>query len=206
MVQRLTLLDPAQLHLCQMYARALLRAAEKAGIVQQVLDEFAALETELLDAVPPLENLLRSPRTPPGTKRKILDRALEGKVSDVLLNFLRVVIQHRRFDWLRLIHRQALALQEEKERTEVEVTAARVLPAELHQQIVWQLERALKCPVRLKVGVNPELIGGLVLRVGDIVYDGSVAGRLARLRQQVIDHTASPIDQAFARHPITEKA
>jgi F-type H+-transporting ATPase subunit delta len=202
-----TLLDSAQLHLGRVYAGALLSAAEKAGVVEPVLDEFTALVTAVFDAVPPFENALSSPRIPIRTQRKILDRALRGKISDVLLEFLRVVVRHRRFDCLRMIHQQTLALYEEMEGpADVEIASASVLPIDLRQQIVEHLERVLKRPVRLKLQVDPDLIGGLVVRVGDKLYDGSVAGRLAELCHQVTEKTSPVIDAAFARHPIIEKA
>ena len=60
-----TVLDSAQQHLGKVYAKALIGAAEKAGAVEQVLDEFQAFQTDLLDAIPRFESLLASPRVAP---------------------------------------------------------------------------------------------------------------------------------------------
>jgi F-type H+-transporting ATPase subunit delta len=58
-----TVLDSAQQHLGKVYAKALLGAADKAGVVEQVLDEFQAFQADLLDALPGFEALLASPRS-----------------------------------------------------------------------------------------------------------------------------------------------
>jgi hypothetical protein len=91
------------------YAKALLGASEKAGQTDVVLEELGSL-VALLDELPDFDEVLRTPRIAYEDKVRLLERVLGGKVSPLLLNFVKVISQHERLDALRAIERAARKL------------------------------------------------------------------------------------------------
>jgi F-type H+-transporting ATPase subunit delta len=202
--QQSTVLDSLQQQVGKIYAKALLAAAQDAGIVEQVIEEFRAFQSEVLDALPDFELLLISPRVAQVNKLSLLDRSLQGRVSGTFLNFLKVVVQHRRFDCIRAMLLSVIAQHHEMVgRVEVQVTAAVALTDAMRTQITEQLETAFGRRVILTMQIDPELVGGVVVRVGDTVFDGSLTGRLERLRKTVIERTSQAINKSFGRFETT---
>ena len=101
-------------------------------------------------------------------------------------NFLALLAQNRRLAFLPAIATQFEALRAEVENTlDVEVTTAIALTEAQRQQLAAALAKRFKRQVRLAESVDASLVGGAIVRAGDLVIDGSVRGRLARLQQQI---------------------
>jgi F-type H+-transporting ATPase subunit delta len=199
-----TVLDSAQQHLGKVYAKALLGAADKAGVVEQVLDEFQAFQADLLDALPGFEALLASPRVAVEAKTAMLDRSLQGKVSETFLNFLKVVFRHQRGDCLRAMLPAAMALYNERcGCVDVWVTTASELTGEVKLSIADRVEAMLGRRINLNVRIDPRLLGGLVVRVGDTVYDGSLTGRLEQWRQAAQQRITDSLRESSRRFETT---
>ena len=200
-----TVFDTNQQHAGRVYAKALLGASEKAGLTQQVVEELDQLVSDLLERVPKLEAALTSPRVPLETKYRVLDRAFQHRLSELMLRFLKVVCRHRRFDCLRAIHR---AVREQYHDllgcVDVQIKTAQPLTIDLRADVTARLETMLGKRVNLVESLDPALIGGLVVRVGDTVYDASVANRLVRLRREALEKTAQTIKEAVERFEIAE--
>lgn len=189
-----TVFDPTQQHLGAIYARALLGATEKVGNTESVLEELEALTDEVLVKVPQLEGTLTSPRIPVEAKHVILDRAFADKLTRELLIFLKVVARRGRFDCLHAIARACrMQYNEMRGRVEVQVRSASTLDAAARQQVADRLQSALGREVDLRLDVDPNLIAGLVVRVGDTLYDGSVANRLLKLREDMFSRATERI-------------
>jgi F-type H+-transporting ATPase subunit delta len=185
-------------HVAAVYAEALLGAAAPrgypAGQTEAVLDEFDDLVAQVLDPFPRLERLLASALISHDEKAGILDRVLGGRASPTMLHFLEVVSRHGRLDCLRAIHRQARGLYEKMQgRVVVQVTSAAPVDDALAERIVQSIRPLLDGEPVLRRSVDPKLIGGIVVRVGDTVYDGSIAAQLNSVRQQMIDRSAHEI-------------
>ena len=130
----------------------------------------------------------------------MLDNAFQGKVSVTTLNFLKVVAQHGRMDSLRGIARAArVQLNELQGRVEVLVKTAEPLDDATAASVTTALSSALKKEVVLRTVTDSELIAGIVVQVGDTVYDGSVANQLAQLRRGVVNKTAEQIRESLDR-------
>src|SRR5262245_14733657 len=158
------------------YAKAFLGVAENSGRAEPLVQEFNELVTQVLERFPEFDRTLSSPRVSVEEKQVLLDRVLGGRVSDELLRFLQVVGQHGRLDCLREIRQAAIELfQTSRGIVTVHVTAAAPLGAELQQRIREALNQKLGRSVELKVHFDPEILGGIVVRVGDTVFDGSIA-------------------------------
>jgi F-type H+-transporting ATPase subunit delta len=176
------------------YAKALLDATEKAGQTQVVLDEFDVLAREVLDRFPKLESILASALVSPEEKSAMIDRVLGGRLSPLLINFLKVVARHGRLDCLRAIHRQSHLMYDKlQNRVHVRLTTAAPLSAAAADRLADSLRGKLGGQPVLQLETDPSLIGGAVLRIGDTVYDGSIANQLQNLRQQMIDRSAHEI-------------
>lgn len=199
--------DPGRQQLGSVYAKALLGATEKAGQTDQALAEFDSLLDDVLSALPRFQASLESPRIPLPAKERMLDQAFGGKMNGLLLNFLKVVCRHGRMDCLRAIHAAAHDQYNQlRGRVAVEIRTAGELDDELRQQIGNRLGAALGREVVLRCRVEPGLIGGLVVRVGDTVYDASVVNRLARIKESTVARAASAIRDAAQRFATPEPA
>ncbi|MBS0207411.1 MAG: ATP synthase F1 subunit delta [Planctomycetes bacterium] len=187
-------IDVGAYHVGLVYANALLAAAQSAGKVDDIVAEFDALISEVVNRLPRFVDLLSSEMIAAEEKRAIFDRALKGQISPLLLNFLHVVVEHRRGNCLRAMHRALLDLVDQlRGRVRVHVTTAASLDAAARNNIIAQLRTKLGAEPVIESQVDPALIGGAVFRVGDTVYDGSVASRLNRIRQQMINRSVHEI-------------
>jgi F-type H+-transporting ATPase subunit delta len=181
-------------HVGAVYAEAFLGAAETAGLTESLLAQFDSLLADVLDPFPKLEEILASALVAHDEKADILDRTLGRQASPVFLNFLKVVARHGRLDCLRVIHRQTHELYDRmRGRVPVRVTTASPLAGELAGRIAQNLRALIDGEPILETAVDPQLIGGVVVRVGDTVFDGSIATQLENVRQQMIDRTAHEI-------------
>ena len=186
--------DVGMEHIAGVYAKALLGAAENAGFTQTVLDEFDSLLADVLDHYPRLEAVFSSGLISAEEKAGVVDRVLGGRASATFVNFLKVVAHHGRLECLRAIYRQTHELFNElRGRVRVEVATAAPVRDDLAANIGRSLQAALGAEPMVEQVVDPELIGGVVVRVGDTVYDGSVANQLKIIRQQMIDRSVHEI-------------
>ena len=197
--------DSGHQHLGTVYGKALLGAAEKIGQTETVLAEFESLVGDVLDKLPQLEALLSAPRVSHEEKLALLDRTFGGKMSPVMLSFLKVVSSHGRLDTLRAILRASQQLYNKmRNRVEVLVETAAPLNNQLQSAINNRLTQVLGREVVLSTDVNPDLLGGLVVRIGDTVYDGSLAGRLNQMRTVTLEHTTQAIRQSADRFALSD--
>ena len=199
-VRQSTIFDSGQEHVGAVYAKALLGAAAKGGEAAAVVEELESLVADVLDRLPVLEATLASPRVPATAKLELLDKSLAGRMSGTLLTFLKVVCRHGRFACMRAISRAARQLLNELEgRVDVQVRTPTPLSAELRELVTRRLESMLGKQVNLFVREDESLIGGMVVRVGDMVYDASVAYGLSRLRESAVDLMIHAVRESLDR-------
>ena len=172
--------DPSSTAIARTYADAFLSAA---GDPDAALAELTELHDDLLAPNPEFAALLSGPLVRAEDKLGIIDRAVAPHASPVLANFLRVLARHGRLDLLPQILGEAhVAREKALGKRRVTVTTA----VELSDSELADLERRLGEAVRFEPVVIPEvdpaILGGLVIRVGDTVYDSSLKARLRQLR------------------------
>ena len=168
----------------RIYAEALLEAA-KDGRVERVRDDFREFARALAES-PELADFLRNPQLDPRTKREALEAVL-GEADEVFRNFIRLVAEKHRIGELGEIYEEWLRLLAAEERVlEVELTTAVELSDEEAAAIVRKIEDAAGRRVEATRDVDPDLIGGLVLQAGSMRLDGSVRGRLEKLRHDLV--------------------
>jgi len=168
-----------------MYARALFQAARDEAKLDEVASELAALATAV-DEVPELRSFLRNPQVEPAEKAVVLDEISSG--ADALVrNFVRLVAEKGRAGELVEMNAELDALvAQAQNRLALELTTAHELSDEEARSIVETIEKASGRTVEATRSVDPSLVGGIVLQVGSFRADGSVRGRLERLRQELV--------------------
>lgn len=181
-------------HVGAVYGAAFLGAAEKAGQTDALLAEFDSLLADVLDRFPRLEQLLGSGLVSHDETAEVLDRTLGAQASPLLLDFLKVVSRHGRLDCLRAIHQQVHELYDRmRGQMTVQVSTATPLSGDMAGRIAQNLKSVLDGQPIVEEVVDPDLIGGVVVRVGDTVFDGSVATQLESVRQRMIERSAHEI-------------
>ena len=172
------------------YAQALTEEAQAASALDAV-DADMALITETLDGSRDLRLALTSPVVSHDKKGAILDRLFNGNVSDLSVRFLRLLVQNDRDGQIPEILDAYRQLRDERTRTvEALVRSAKPLSPDEAERLKTALESRAGQTVRMRIEVDPSLIGGLVVRVGDVVYDRSVRHQLDTLRGQLAERAA----------------
>lgn len=193
-------LDPQQQQIGAVYAKSLLAAARDSGALDEVVNQLVSLGQDVLSQQPRLLDLMTSNRVSQADKYKMLDRIFQSQAHPVLLNFLKVVSRKGRFDCLPAIAHQAQRLyHEEIGVVQTLVTSASELDDSTRDQIAGKLESILGKKVDLSVSVDPSLLGGLKIRVGDTVFDGSLQTQLERVRAAAFEKSAEQIRSQFDR-------
>lgn len=179
--------------IAEVYAQALLDLAIERGVeaaIDQEFAEFAAylkIETDF-------RAFFESQVIDRDARRESLDRMFQGKMSDLLLNALQVLNRKGRTALVREVQqRYHEMLLKHQGILEVSVSTADPLPESLRQAIQQLLESRTGKQIILIEHLNPELIGGLVLKMGDQKLDHSVARELQRFHQILVDHAVQHI-------------
>jgi F-type H+-transporting ATPase subunit delta len=163
------------------YAEAAFEIAERDGSMPAWLVAFDVAAARLSD--PEATRLLASPAIPAEARERLLDRLLGGAVSGPPRNLLALLVRRGRFELLPAVGAEFRRLYRLREGiVEATVTsAAPIDPAEI-RVLEERLAATAGARVELSLKVDPALIGGLQVRLGDRLIDGSVRGRLERLR------------------------
>ena len=168
------------------YAEALLALATKANATE----EWGALIHALADAIEgnvTLQRFLAAPQVSGVEKKAILAKGLDGRVPPLFVKFLQKLVSNRR---QLLISEIATAYSDLVDtaagRVHARVTFARAVTDADRDQIAAQLSKVLGKTVVPHVTINEQILGGIVVRVGDTVMDGSVRRRLAAVRAKML--------------------
>ncbi len=187
-----TVFDDVAPELTRNYAEALLGASgDEADAVMDELEEF---RSDVLLDQPRFAAILASPSVAVAAKDRILTEAFEGKASPTVFRFLRVLNRHGRLAILPAIIEQARAtLDRRRNRRPVTVRSAVPLDEGQQASLRDRLASMIHATPVITLEVDPSLIGGLVVQVGDDVYDASVRNRLERLRRRLIERKTHEI-------------
>jgi F-type H+-transporting ATPase subunit delta len=174
--------------LAKVYAEALLAAATQAHAADAVGADLAAFVRDVLNAAPDIEAFLGSPVVGRKTKTAALEAALPGHLSDLLRGLLATLARNGRLDLIRGIATVYHQLIDRRAgRVPVKVTAAAELTDAQRAALDQTLTGMMKGQPVLNVRVDPDLIGGLVVQIGDRVIDTSVRTRLRSLRNRLME-------------------
>jgi len=152
----------------------------------KALTEVQAI-AQLVAASKPLREVWEAPAIPAEQKRGLLDAIVaRDSISRPVRNFIAVVIDHRRIKFLQPIVQQLeRELNQRMGFTEAQIISARELSETERRSLETQVEKVTSRKVRARYAQDRSLLGGAVVRVGSTIYDGSVRGRLERIRQAI---------------------
>lgn len=187
-------IQPGQRQVALLYARSLLSAGDKTGVAADLVEELVSLVTEVLQVFPRFQVLLASPYVKHADKEQMIGRVLGNRCSLLLVNFLKVLSKNARLGALPSIAAAAQQMLDEREgRIRVEVRSALPIQGDLAEDISGRIKEMFRREPVLENVVDPSMIGGVVFRVGDTVYDGSISSRLRNLREEMIHRSVHEI-------------
>jgi len=168
----------------QVYARALFEAAIENGVLDPIQEQLS-IWADALGENKQLQTFFFSPRFSSEEKKDAIRKIIDGG-DERFLNFLELLAERHRLPATFRIRRSFDELwREEHKMLPVEVTSAVELDEALVRSIGERIEAQTGRRIELTSRVDPDIIGGLVLRVGNKVLDASIHGRLERLRRQI---------------------
>jgi F-type H+-transporting ATPase subunit delta len=195
--------DPRALAVARVYSSAFIDAAASDGL-EGAIEEFNSFITDVVEKNPDFESLLVTATLNRDDKLRLIDRVVAPSGSVVFTDFLRVLAKHDRLDLLPLICSEAqLEYESRSGKRRVQVKSAMPLTEATLQKIQQQLSKALPFEPVLVSIADPKILGGLVIQIGDTVYDSSLRTRLTQLRTKLRDRSLNEIQSGRDRfsHP-----
>jgi F-type H+-transporting ATPase subunit delta len=175
-----------QARIARVYTEALAAVAGKENQVDAVGAELSAFVADVLEKDPKVAAFFNSPAITRKVREPILNAAIPKNASPLLAQFIHVLNRNNRLDLLPAIAAAYRDLLDKRSgRVRVLVRSAVALSAEQQTEIRKTLSETLRQEPVLVLRTDPELLGGLVVQVGDKVYDTSVRSRLESLRNQL---------------------
>lgn len=172
--------------LAKVYAQAIVEAADQKGCRREVIEELGAIVREVLPKVPQAAAVFASPKVSVEQKEALVDRMAAGRLRPTTVHALKVLARHGRLgvvaDVVAAAERLADSLDGRKQAT---FTTATPVDAADQARLVAEVEKAVGATLSATFRVDPRLIGGLVVRVEDTIYDHSVATGLSRLGRRL---------------------
>jgi len=168
------------------YASALADVVLERGEAREVQEELVAWE-KMFQASPMLPEVFRNPTIALDKKRAVLNKLIErAKPRPTTANFLKVLLQNQRLTELGEINQKFTEILDVRAgMVAAIVTTARSVPENAQQQLHAKLLSLTGKKVRIDFTTDPDLIGGLVTRIGSTVYDGSVRNHLQLIKEKM---------------------
>jgi F-type H+-transporting ATPase subunit delta len=168
----------------RVYAEALFEVAKEKGKLDEIGEQLGEF-VDALDGDRDLQVFFFSPHFSSAEKVDGLKRAIDGADPE-LVNFLELLIEKNRMTEIFRVRRQLEQLwKQENKRIDVTVTSAVELDPAVVEKIGEEIERQTGRKVELASRVDDEILGGIVLQVGNMVLDASIRSRLEKLRKSV---------------------
>lgn len=168
------------------YATALADIVLEQGAAEPARKQLADFRAAYQESAE-LRNFLASPAVPREAKHKVIERLVERLGSSkVIRNFLFVIVDNQRVHLFpEIVHWFEQVLQKRQGVAEAEVASAFELNDRQKTALLRTLERLSGKKIQAKYALEPGLLGGAVVRIGDTIYDGSVRSRLSQLRARL---------------------
>ncbi|HEY1449446.1 MAG TPA: ATP synthase F1 subunit delta [Solirubrobacteraceae bacterium] len=170
--------------LAEVYARSLFEVARELGKLDELREQLGQF-ADALDSNRELAVFFFSPYFSTAEKQDALGRILQG-ADDEFVNFLKLLIENHRMPVIFRVRQQFEHMWErENQLLPVDITSAIELDQATTESLGRRIGERAGRKVRLAAHVDPDIIGGVVLRVGNSILDASIRNRLEQLRRQV---------------------
>ena len=177
----------------RVYSLSMLELAESEHVADSLLEELLGLQS-LLDGSPELRRLFESPLIDADDRKELVERTFRGRASDLLVDSLQVLNQHGRIGLVgTVVETYRTSHQARHGRVDVHVTSAVALTDGQREALIASLRTIDDRTPDLIEHVEPGLLGGMVVRIGDRKIDTSVAKDLRMVRDQLKDRAAREI-------------
>lgn len=176
-----TVMDPRKLPVAGEYAQALLNLASDDQKAQEILAELDWL-THAMDSIDGFEEMLTASPLSPVHRKLLVERIFTDRLSRECAGLLSLLARKKRLNLLRaIVYTYRQRLDKRRGRIEATVTSALDLDPALLNEIKDALKKLVTHEPVLKLKVDRSLLGGMTIKVGDRLFDASVAGQLRRL-------------------------
>jgi F-type H+-transporting ATPase subunit delta len=175
----------AKAELVRSYAEAMYAIAQAEGELDAVEGQLYAF-AKMIEREARVRDALSDPGLPYENKRGLIHDALGERANPIAVNLLEFLVEqgHAR-EIGRMVQGLAEVAAERRQHALAEVRSAVPLGDRQRERLAAALSRATGKTVEIKVVVDPSVLGGVVARVGDAIFDGSVSNRLAEVKQQL---------------------
>ena len=191
--------------LATIYSEALLNAAQASDSVAQVLEEIDSVIDDVFKGNPRLEALLAGAAVGRKTREEAIQKVFASRACDTFYKFLQVLNNHDRLDLLRPIRRALHELSDERlRRLRVLVTSAVALSDTFKTRIRDTIQTQFQLEPVLVEKMDPTVLGGMKIRIGDTVYDATLLTRIHNLRNQLIARSSHEIQSRRDRFSSAE--
>jgi len=170
------------------YAKAILNLAKDSKSESKVNDDMSLVAKTIAENKE-LDVMLHSPIIKGEDKRKVLDALFEGKVNNITLGLFHLLEDNKRMELLEVVAKKYTIIYDHLKHIEIaKVTTAVPLTKDIEKQVMAKIVEITGNKATLENTVNPNILGGFILRVGDVQYDASISNYLNELRKE-FDHS-----------------
>lgn len=170
------------------YAKATLNLAKEKGFAKEVNDDMIFIQSTI-EENHDLEVMLKSPVIKSASKIAVLTQIFEKRTNGITMGLIHLLIENKRLSLLNLVAKEYVVIYDFLQGVEVaQITSAVPLTKELEAAILKRIKESVGKEVAMNNVIDPSIIGGFVLRVGDKLYDSSVSSRLKHLLSQFEDN------------------
>ena len=175
------------LQLAHKYAAAIFEIAQDEKKLDVYGRELEKVKRELF-SVPGVKEYFGDPRIEPSAKKELIKKAFKGELSNIVYNFLLLLVDKRRIALVEAIEEDYRAMANEAQGILIaDVTTAMGIGDNQQKELRMKLSAVTGKKIRLRLHEDKSLIGGVVVKIGDHRIDGSVKGRLAMLTQELLN-------------------
>ena len=170
------------------YAKATLNLAKDKKLAKEVNDDMILIR-DTIEENNDLEVMLKSPIVKSHLKISVLEGIFKKKINGITMGLINLLIENKRLNLLSLVAKEFIVIYDFMQGVEVaQITTAVPLTKELEKTILERINESEDNEVSLVNVIDPSIIGGFVLRIGDKEYDSSIAYRLNDLLSQFEDN------------------
>lgn len=172
--------------LARRYAKALFSLGKEKNKLEKYNEALSAIAA-LYDEVPEVGDSLTNPLYPLEARQKVMEKIAQAAKADAILTaFLNLLIEKQRAGALQDIARELQVMVDKDQNiSHGEVVSAIELDSDLQEKIQAMLEKITGNKVILETRVDPSIIGGIIAKVGDLVFDGSIKTQLNGLKESI---------------------
>jgi F-type H+-transporting ATPase subunit delta len=168
------------------YAKALYQSAQEAGILKEVMKDIILFESAW--ETPGFSDMLYSPVVSASSKKKVVTSVFKESICLLSYDFLMLLFSNKRENFIEAIFRNFKALYKQHEGIKsAEITLSSAIEKNIKKQFLALLEKSFSSKIELTEHLNPEIIGGFILKVEDQQYDASVSSGLKKIKKRLLE-------------------